>query len=512
VKNDRKQELHGGRYLVSVLGFSSVPRLITSVLTLVSFPIVLRAVGAEEYGVFVYATAMLSIVVLFADFGVAAAAAKAIAEARARGQAAARRQLLRCVRLQASVGSIGLIPVAAVSWAVASTSTTVVLEDSFLLTMILATWLAVAVAFARACLQAYLAFGWLAVLDTVESTVRTGCWLLAAWLEPSGMGLAIATLVTSVATALLGIALVFVKARVAPDAGDENDDPSIVRPYRGLIEDSVGFMGLGLATRVFTSAPYIVFGRLLGAEVVGVVGAFARLLEMVSLPFLVLGNALAVRAYEVKRAGLRAVVSLWNACFRFSVVAAGVTGLFLLGAELAARVLVPDSASAPVLFSILAIIVLTHSMSSFLPTMADFVGGLRRRTAFLSILAFAQIPLLWVAAEQWGDRGAVAAYALVNVVMICGYVAIAKKAFFGQEGYALPRYLVQAFAAIAVALGIAAVAKSKVGQAIPSSSAEMVTLLSVLSYVAVVCAAFVGMKGLRERFLTLSVFEFMSKP
>ena len=85
MNDDRKAQLHGPRYLLSVIGFSSVPRLITSVLTLISFPLLVRAVGTSDYGVFVYVSAMLTILVLFADFGVASAAGKTIAEARLRG-------------------------------------------------------------------------------------------------------------------------------------------------------------------------------------------------------------------------------------------------------------------------------------------------------------------------------------------------------------------------------------------------------------------------------------------
>src|SRR6478752_4228696 len=158
-----------------------MPRLITSVLTLVTFPLLLRAVGAAEYGVFVYVAATLSIAIFLADFGVAAAAGKAIAEARPRGSAAARRQLICCVRLQAVVASAGLMPAALIVWAVMYTSKTVEVGPAFLVTMILATWIALATAFARACLQSYLAFSSLAVLDTVESLVRSAGWVLVAW-------------------------------------------------------------------------------------------------------------------------------------------------------------------------------------------------------------------------------------------------------------------------------------------------------------------------------------------
>ena len=84
MKSERDGRLPGRHYLLSVIGFSSIPRLVTSLLSVVTFPIVVRIVGVEEYGVFVYVSAMLNLTVLLADAGVAAAAGKAIAEASSR--------------------------------------------------------------------------------------------------------------------------------------------------------------------------------------------------------------------------------------------------------------------------------------------------------------------------------------------------------------------------------------------------------------------------------------------
>ncbi len=82
--------------------------------------------------------------------------------------------------------------------------------------------------------------------------------------------------------------------------------------------------------------------------------------------------------------------------FSFIVIAAGATGAFLLASGVLAHLLLPGQFVRPALFSILAAVILTHSASCFIPTMADFVGGLRQRIVFLSLLAIVQIPVLWV--------------------------------------------------------------------------------------------------------------------
>jgi len=326
------------------------------------------------------------------------------------------------------------------------------------------------------------------------------------------MGLALSTLVPSLAAAVLGGAILFSKSReqrVYVDIG-ENDVSRGPDSYRKLIADSARFFGLGLATRVFLSTPYIIFGRWIGAEVVGVVGAFTKLLDMISFPFAILGNALAVRAHEVKTAGREAAVALWDTCFRFVVIAAGTMGMFLLVSDISARALIPDSPSAPVLFAILSVVIFTHSTSCFVSTMADFAGGLENRVVFLAVVALVQIPVLWVAVYAWSQSGGVSAYALINVVMIAGYIIIGKRALLHGTPYSLPRYVVQSFIVIALSLAVSLILKAGIGWNGARTSLDFIFLIPLLMYVGVTAAAFIGLRGLRARFLTLAVFEFTS--
>ena len=506
MKNERSDRLPSRHYLLSVIGLSSIPRLVTSLLSVISFPIVLRMVGATEYGVFIYVSAMLNLTVLLADAGVAAASGKAIAEARVRGGNAARTELRRCARLQGLVGAVGLVPMIGISWIVASASETMTITPAFLFMMAFATWLSVGIAFVRSCLQSYLAFGWLAVLDTVESTIRTATWLVAAWLLPTTMGLAWATLITAVVAGLLGVAMLLVRAR----RGLVANDPDPVGAYNGspnrLLHDSAKFFGIGLATRVFLSAPLIMFGQLLGAEVVGVIGAFMRLLEMLSFPFITIGNALAVRAYEVKEAGISTIVALWDASFRFIVLAVGAAGAVFLSAELLARAIIPETEAAPALFAMLSIMVLTHSTSSFISPMADFVGGLKRRMIFLGVLSVIQLPVLAWAATVWGDYGAVIGYSAGNLIMLIGYVWIGKRAFFGALHYFPPPYIKKSLLIVVSCVAVTAVATRNVYPSIEVLPSRSLFALSL--YTCLLTMAFLAIRELRERFLNLSLFEF----
>jgi O-antigen/teichoic acid export membrane protein len=517
-----EQPLSGRRYLLSVIGFSSTARTITSALTLISFPIALRAVGAADYGLFVYVTALLTVVVCLADFGIAAAAGKSIAAARTKGGQIARAELRRDARLQALVALVALLPVVAISFAFMALARKAPLYPGFLLVMVLASWFGVASNFIRSCLRSFLAFGRLAVLDAVESTVRTVTWLSAAWLMPHALGLALANLLTAIVTGLVGIVILGRVAQASAHAYTGADvDPghgaasAVAAPSqavpgssdRQFLRESFSFLGMGLSTRVFQSAPFLIFGALLDPEMVGVIGAFARLLEIISFPFLTIGNALAVRAHEVRTRGLRASAALWDACWRFVVVATIVSGAFLLTADLVARFLVPGSSSGPWAFSLLSFTILTYSIACFIPTMSDFVGGLHNRIVFLGALALCEIPVLWLAVKLFGNPGAVFGYLAVQVVMVSGYIVIARRVFFGPAHYALPRYIVESFGVVAGALAVAWSLKRYTFAEVllPGGYAAVAALVVYLGLISV---AFFGLQSLRRRFLTPSLFEF----
>jgi O-antigen/teichoic acid export membrane protein len=502
----------GHRYLLSVIGFSSTARTVTSVLTLISFPIALRAVGPAQFGVFVSVTALLNVVMCLADFGIAAAAGKAIAGARVRGAAIARQELLRAARLQAVVAAAALLPVIAVAFVAVALARRAPMAPGFLLIMVLATWIGVATNFMRSCLRSFLAFGRLAVLDAVESVVRTATWLTAAWLVPSALGLAEATLITAIVTSTSGVIILSRVGRsgeavAGASADQDHGTPTPLRSNGQFLWESLSFLGMGLSTKVFQSAPFMIFGLLLHAEMVGVIGAFARLLELVSFPFLTLGNALAVRAHEVKTRGTLASAALWDACWRFVVVAAVAMGAFLLTSDLVARLLVPRSANGPWAFQLLSLAILTYSVACFIPTMSDFVGGLHNRLVFLGAFTLVEIPILWGSAAMYGDRGAVFGYLAVQLIMVVGYVLIAKRVFFGQARYTLPRYILESFGVVLGALVVSMELKRQLGAEL-NLPAGYPGIVALVIYLMLIAVTFFSLRGLRERFLTPSLFEF----
>jgi hypothetical protein len=172
-----------------------------------------------------------------------------------------------------------------------------------------------------------------------------------------------------------------------------------------MLRESISFMGLGLALRIYQSLPSILVGRQLGFEVVGILGAFLRIEEIVALPFTVIGNALKVRAQEIKSRGIRNINDYWDMLSRFLIVAMSVVLAFWFVAPDVAKVLLPKSTGAAKLFSIMAPLIFLRTASDLFAPASDYVGGLRSRIVFLLLCALLQPPLIWIAIHLQDARG-----------------------------------------------------------------------------------------------------------
>src|SRR6185436_16193332 len=118
---------------------------------------------------------------------------------------------------------------------------------------------------------------------------------------------------------------------------DELPSTHAILSTNHMLKESFNFLWLRLASRVFTSIPTVAFGRMFGSELVGIVGAFAKIVELINFPFAVIGNALAVRAAGVVAKGRVAANMLWDLVSRLIAVALMLSMTIYLASELIAR-------------------------------------------------------------------------------------------------------------------------------------------------------------------------------
>ena len=141
-------------------------KLFTFLFTLITLPTVLSRLGANEYGIFLYVGASVSICEVLIDFGVPSAAGRYLADIRVN------RFGLICPeiphgRLQLVLLCIGFLPMLIIAYFVIHTSNfdTVTASQCCFITVVFN----VIINFCRPCLTSLLAFKYLSVLDTAYS-------------------------------------------------------------------------------------------------------------------------------------------------------------------------------------------------------------------------------------------------------------------------------------------------------------------------------------------------------
>lgn len=481
-------------YLYRVLGLSALPRVVTFSLTLLSFPILLRGMGAAEYGVMVYLTSLAAILELVAGFGVGAAAGKALADCRTHRPKALREELLGWMWLQFVVCLISAAPVYAIGLLVLHL-VDVPATPSGLLGIVVATlYVQIFVGVGRTILSSMLAFRRVAILDTVESIVRPAGWLYVGLFQPTAWALAWA----SAGSAMVALALcaTLIAGELRPHSPAVAAPATARRPaVRSMLRESVSFLALNAGTRAFNSLPVLLIGRLFGYEVTGVLGAFVKVMEIVSLPFTVLGNALMYRAPEIKRSGLAVLSRYWDMLFRLAVIAFAISVTLWFGHVETATILLPSSTLAADLFVFLPPCVLARCVADLFAPASDYVGGLRSRVMLLWACALAQVPVIWLAAGWFGSAGAVAAMVAAYGLMVGGYLVIAAGVFFGRASYRVPSDFVVGGLVTALVTTVAAVA--------PLGGAWRAGL-----FLALTVLVFAGVPSLRRSFAPARLIRF----
>lgn len=438
-------------FLYKVLGLSTFPRLFTFGLTLLSFPLMVRGLGANEYGVMVFLTSVTALLELVAGMGVSSAVGKALAECRSSRPEGMAQELRNWAGLQFWVCLVSALPSFLVGYLLVKFSSQErALEFGLVTLVILTMYVSVFVSFARAAMSSMLAYKELAVLDTLESVVRSSGWLVVGvWLHSLWTLAWVGLLTSAIALCVASSLLMCVLARQS----DQNRTlVSEKQDRNAMLRQSAGFMALSLGTRTYQALPVLLVGRMLGFEVTGIWGAFTKVVEILSLPFTIIGNALMVRAPEIKRKGYEALRRYWWMLSKLAALALVVfLGFWLISAEVAGWML-PQSELAAPMFGVMSFLVLARSISDLFAPAADYVGGLRTRIVFLCSFSVLQLPLIWLVAGFWGGLGASAVMVGSYSLMVAVYVMIARGAFFESRSC---NFAPVGFTAGAVAIGCA---------------------------------------------------------
>jgi O-antigen/teichoic acid export membrane protein len=493
-------------YLLSVLGLSAIPRIVTSTLTFICFPLMIRALGATNYGIVVYIGAIIGTLESFVDFGVSSAAGKAIAEERETNSKPLN-QVIECwAKLQTKVALIGFIPLISATYLISVNSKT---EFSLQLMglLVLASWITISLNFVRASLNSLLAFKSLAIVDTFESILRSATWLCVAFFMPSPLGLAIAQIISAFCTSALSIYLL--KSLISGIDSSNNFKSTYNNTKLSeklMLKESSNFLWLRLITRLFQAIPIFLFGRIFGTALVGIIGAFAKISELINFPFSIIGNALAVRAQGVVINGVLATRKLWDTVSRIIALAIIFSIVVFLGADIIAGVLLPGNLTAGGIIAILSLTILSNSFSSIIAPMSDYIGALKSRNILMTIFTILQAAGIFIASNHFGSIGTVFTYVIILLLMNSGYIVIALRAFFPKQRYELRQEIVYFILIVTIALICAIILRNTLF--FNTLFLKGATFMSILIFLIFLLASILANVQMRTFFITKSFLDF----
>ncbi len=498
-------------YLLKVLGLSGFPRIFSFLFTLSSFPIMLRQVGAAEYGIIVYLSSIIAIFEAFADFGVSSAAGKEIASARVNRSIFLKQEIFTWAGFQIKAALIGLVPMTLATFFLVYTSKFSNISLTIIILSLAASWITIIINFVRAVLTAILSFKSLAVLDTFESVTRSTAYLVVAFYMPNAKGLVIALFIVGliIACSAFVTLVITIKKLKTDNIYELTNEYKHKLDLKLMIKESLNFLWLRLASRCFLGLPIFIIGSQFNASVVGVIGTIQRMVDLLTFPFAVIGNALAVRAKELINVGEHAIVSVWDVITRIQSLAIIQWAFTIIGADLCSSFLFKDQKPDPIIFGILTITILTTSNSTLVNPLTDYTGALNKRNILLSVIAFVQVPIIWIGGFYFGIIGSIISYVLVLIIINIGYLHISMIAFFPKKSYQL-KSEVKLFIVISISLALVVVFLQKfiLTYKIFNISVSYLNLFEIGFYCFLIFLFVFFSKKLKSFYLTKYFFEF----
>ena len=434
--------MKGKNYLIKVLGLSTTPKIFTSILTFTCFPLMVRALGPSDYGTVVYVISIIAVLEALVDFGVSAAAGKAVAFIRATNKNMIFVTIIKWIKLQFITGCLGLLPLLFISAFFLERSDNIEVNLDVVLILVLASWIAISLSFTRAVLTAMLSFKLLAILDASESIIRSLGWLAVAFFFTNVKGFAIAQLFTMLISGGLGLLFLFYllkknkKYNYKKNSFEKFDDNLT---YKNMLKESLDFLWLRVVTRIFQSVPIILFGKLSGPALVGIVGSFQKMSEILNYPFSIIGNAIAVKSQEVVLKGNNAIQNLWNVVARFLSISMLITIFGYFFASIIANILLSEvTIESITIFKILSITIFTTTLSALIAPMSDYIGALKSRNILMTFFIPIVGLLIFFGDFLYNSNGALIGYVLALLFMNLGYIKIALDKFFLNSKYKFP--------------------------------------------------------------------------
>ena len=230
------------KYILETLFYIGFPKIITFLFSLISFPILIRSFGANNYGTVLYISSTIYIFEVLIDFGVPSAAGKSLSIYRVKSPHFIKNEFTTWFKMQLVTILIGVLPLFLVSKYILATTSKFNITNEILVIAIITVLTNAILSFLRPILTSLLAFKFLSILDTVESILRSFSYVMIAFFSPNIIGYLSASLITSILSTILAFTFVLVKINnYGVDNFIEKDKAQFISSYKFNLKVYIGY-------------------------------------------------------------------------------------------------------------------------------------------------------------------------------------------------------------------------------------------------------------------------------
>lgn len=391
------------------------PKIISFVLGFVSFPLMINAVGLTDYGIYIYISSLVILVEAFMDFGITSAWGKHCSSLRTSKINVENHYFLWML--------CQIVFAVTILFICLLISYNINIDNKLIFIYVLLTlFFGVFHNFQKSTLNSLLYFKLVARIDLIESVFRTLIYLLVAFFYKSVETMALLFLFSCIMLLLISSLMIFIKVI---DKNFINNEFNKIDQLKFIFSQSVMFLWLRLSTRFFHEIPVIILRNYTNDYLVGLLGSMRKFIEYLTIPFSIIGNILMIRSKELILAKKNKILLENLNMIIFFVI-------FFIPLILLFENIIIDSffdsynLSMP-LIPLVIFYLISHIMFSLYAPVSDYLGALKQRNYFLTIMVVITTAVLLITSFLDNDQLLlIPLIVLMNFLLALGYYLISK--------------------------------------------------------------------------------------
>lgn len=414
-------------YIFSGALWTLVAKGIFVVVQFAAVAIVARELGPGGFGIFSVVLSLVSLFVLFSDFGAITGTARLIAEGD-------KRQSDVILHGAGLIVSLTLV-VSLVFFFFSSQISEILKSPIFRESVILVVGLLLVRILYKYQRKVFEALGRMDVFSRADTVLGPLPWIVPLAIVVLVSGTAVGALfgrLVGYATVVAALSLILLghlaKSHYAPSS--KSIDTTIIRR---IATYSPAMLATALSLYIFSESDILLVQFFLGSEQVGIYSLAVKLVAVLQVPATAIGASVA--AYFVGEAGesgpqeseMSGPVFLLTAKYVLALYLPTMLGLLMVGNELIISVFGPEYASSVIIVLVYLPVLLAKSFGTIYSRALDYLGYAGRRAVMVSVSAGLNIGLNLLLIPRYGIIGAAVATQVTLVPFVVWYIYMMTK-------------------------------------------------------------------------------------